>query len=124
MKSKPTKKDLQKKVSEMLNTFVKSITTLDTKKIKKAIKLASKSIAKSVKKSIKDNSVNSTLEKPSITKNKSLRKLNKKTTDKPSAERVLALLKNKQIKSLKEIPPQKTGKKILETPRHQKNHKF
>ncbi|MES2286432.1 MAG: hypothetical protein V4547_12150 [Bacteroidota bacterium] len=108
----------------MLNAFVKSITTVDTKKIKKAIKRASKTIAKSVKKSINEKSVNSNSKKNSSIRKRSLKKSNKKTIAKPSPENVLAILKNKQIKSLKEILPKKNGKKILETPSYQKNHKF
>ncbi|MCE9538526.1 MAG: hypothetical protein K8R85_04815 [Bacteroidetes bacterium] len=123
-KSNPSKKDLQKKVADVLNAFVKSITTIDTKKIKKAIKRASKTIAKSVKKSINESSINSNLKKTAAVRKRTSKKLNKKTIAKSSPENVLALLKNKQIKSLKEILPKKNSKKILETPRYEKNHKF
>ena len=101
--SKPSKKDLQKKVSDLLNVFVKSVITVDTKKVKKTIKRASKKIAKSVNKSFNRDLVNSKIKKDSAMKKLSFLKPHKKKIVQPSQENVLALSKNKQINILQEI---------------------
>lgn len=84
--SKPSKKDLQKKVSDLLNVFVKSVITVDTKKVKKVIKRASKKIAKSVNRSFDRDLVNSKLKKNSAMRKLSFVNPNKKKVVKPSPE--------------------------------------
>ncbi len=119
----PLKKDLQEKVSDLLNTFVKSVTNGDTKKIKKSIKQASKNVAKSVIKFLKGKPSVAAPKNTSALRKTSLRRSNRKLIVKPSAQSVSSVLKNNQPHLLKEILPKISAKKMPGTANHFKRDK-
>lgn len=108
----PLKKNLQEKVTDLLNAFVESMTTVDTKKIKKSVRQASKMVAKAVAKSLTETKANTPIKKIAEAKRKFS---SKKVAAKPSVQNLSTLLKNKQAKPLKENSPKPAPKKIVGT---------
>lgn len=123
-KTNLSKKDLKEKVSDLLNTFVKSMITIDTKKIKKSIKQASKTIAKSLAKSLKENLPDATLKKASSSRKIASRKSGKKIISKPFSQNITALLKNKKNNLTKDRLSKSPTKKSLEQTNQKKSHKL
>ncbi len=116
--AKPSKKDLQDKVTDLLNAFVKSMTTVDTKKIKKSVRQASKIVAKAVAKTLLEYKVDSTAKKSTTAKKttaektSNLRKASKKVSVKPAVQALSTLLKKKQTNLLNQGSNKTAPKKI------------